>query len=94
MVAANFYYWYYGTLSLFHLQGKPWERWNTALKPELVELQRHDGGLAGSWDPNTVWGGYGGRVYTTSLATLCLEIYYRYLPLHAKTAESSATTAD
>ena len=32
--------------------------------------------------PNTVWGGYGGRVYTTAMATLCLEVYYRYLPVY------------
>ena len=32
--------------------------------------------------PGTVWGGYGGRVYTTSMNALCLEVYYRHLPLH------------
>jgi hypothetical protein len=29
-----------------------------------------------------MWGGYGGRVYTTSLAAMCLEVYYRYAPEH------------
>ena len=43
--------------------------------------QRTDGHLAGSWDADTVWGGYGGRIYSTAMATLCLEVYYRYLPL-------------
>ena len=39
-----------------------------------------DGRDAGSWNTNTVWGGYGGRVYTTAMAAMCLEVYYRYAP--------------
>ena len=78
----NLYYWYYATLALHQLQGPQWERWNSALKSVLLVRQYTDGELVGSWDTNDVWGGYGGRVYTTALATLCLEIYYRFLPLH------------
>lgn len=77
---ANFYYWYYGTLALFPQQGAAWQRWNTALQRELLSRQRVDAAAAGSWDPNDLWGGYGGRVYSTALAALCLEVYYRYLP--------------
>ncbi len=80
---ANLYYWYYGTLAMFQIQGEPWQRWNTAMQRQVLQLQRTDGHLAGSWDPDTVWGSYGGRVYSTSMATLCLEVYYRYLPLTA-----------
>ena len=43
--------------------------------------EQREGELAGSWDPDTVWGGYGGRVYTTALGALCLEVFYRYLPI-------------
>jgi len=82
----NFYYWYYATLGMFQLQGAYWEKWNAAMRDTLVALQHKTGPLAGSWDTNTVWGGYGGRVYTTSMATLCLEVYYRYLPLYAEAA--------
>lgn len=77
---VNLYYWYYATLALYGLGGDAWQQWNTALQRELIDRQRDDGVLAGSWDPNTVWGGYGGRVYSTSMATMCLEVYYRYLP--------------
>ena len=34
--------------------------------------------------PTPAWGSYGGRIYSTSLSALCLEVYYRYLPLYAQ----------
>lgn len=71
---ANVYYWYYGTLAMRFAGGEPWQRWNQALQQELLESQRSDG----SWDPDRVWGGYGGKVYQTALSALCLEAYYRY----------------
>ncbi len=88
---ANFYYWYYATLGLYQTQSEAWDQWNAALQRELLARQRNTGDLAGSWDPNTVWGGYGGRVYTTALATLCLEIYYRFMPLYVEAAAVSRT---
>jgi hypothetical protein len=89
---TNYYYWYYATLALYQTQGDAWSRWNDALQPKLLAAQRHDGGLAGSWDPDPVWGGCGGRVYSTSLATLCLEVYYRFLPLYVDTAARQRAT--
>ena len=86
MNQPNLYYWYYATLALYRKQGPSWERWNADLQKTLVESQRQQGELAGSWDPDTVWGGYGGRAYSTAMATLCLEVYYRFLPLYAETA--------
>ncbi|HBO46240.1 MAG TPA: squalene--hopene cyclase [Planctomycetaceae bacterium] len=85
---VNLYYWYYATLGLYQLQGEHWVRWNRALQNDLVARQRTSGEMAGSWDPTTVWGGYGGRVYSTALATLCLQVYYRYVPVYLETAES------
>lgn len=79
---TNLYYWYYATLGMYYLQGDHWERWNYALQKTLLASQQKRGPLAGSWDPDTVWGGYGGRVYSTALATLSLEVYYRFLPLY------------
>jgi len=79
----NLYFWYYATVSLYQVQDDNWKKWNTALRRQLIARQRTAGELAGSWDPKTRWGGHGGRVYSTALATLCLEVYYRYLPLMA-----------
>ena len=36
----------------------------------------------GSWDPVGLWASYGGRAYATAMGALCLEVYYRYLPIH------------
>ncbi|MEI8371445.1 MAG: hypothetical protein WCJ35_01290 [Planctomycetota bacterium] len=81
---TNFYYWYYGTLVMHHFQGDGWQRWNTAVATQLVGLQNKEGPLAGSWDPDSVWGGYGGRIYSTALGAMCLEVYYRFLPVYKK----------
>ena len=81
----NLYYWYYATLALYQLQDERWEKWNQALQRVLLRSQRTSGTLAGSWDPASVWGGCGGRVYSTAMAALCLEVYYRYLPLYETT---------
>jgi hypothetical protein len=88
----NLYYWYYGTLGMYQLQGDGWQCWNTALQSVLVDRQRTDGDLAGSWDPECIWGGYGGRVYSTAVSSLCLEVYYRYLPLYQAARPEPAIT--
>ncbi|HET6880720.1 MAG TPA: hypothetical protein VFI31_11225 [Pirellulales bacterium] len=85
---SNFYYWYYATLGMFQLQGQYWDRWKNALEPTLIATQRTEGDSAGSWDPDPVWGGHGGRVYSTALGALCLEVYYRFLPLYVQAAEA------
>jgi len=84
---TNLYYWYYATLGLYQHQGAEWQRWNAAMQTTLIRHQRVEGDLTGSWDPSDVWGGYGGRPYTTALGALCLEVYYRYLPLYSHTAK-------
>ena len=80
--ANDLYYWYYATLALHQLGGPAWDQWNAAMRKALLDGQRKDGPFAGSWDPKTRWGNFGGRVYSTALAALCLEVYYRYLPLY------------
>jgi len=84
--SPNAYTWYYATLASFHVGGPQWDRWNGQLQRALLPLQRRDGGvLDGSWDPDPVWGGHGGRVYSTALAAMTLEVYYRHLPMHRRT---------
>ena len=70
----NYYYWYYATLALHQLQDDAWRQWNDALQRRLLSTQQPDG----RWSSNTLWGGYGGEIYTTSMAALCLETYYRH----------------
>lgn len=77
------YTWYYATLSLFQHGGPEWERWNEVMTAELLANQRMDGTAAGSWDPVDRWATIGGRVYQTTICTLTLEVYYRYLPMYA-----------
>ncbi len=79
---TNFYYWYYGTLAMYQYGGKSWQDWNEQLRDQLIDAQRTSGDLAGSWDPRGPWGSYGGRIFSTALATLSLEVYYRFLPLY------------
>jgi hypothetical protein len=77
----NKYGWYYHTQACFQAGGKAWRDWNSYFQDEVVDHQNPDG----SW---TDWGhaGHGpdaasveGKVYTTTLCVLMLEIYYRYL---------------
>jgi hypothetical protein len=85
----NLYYWYYGTLAMYQVGGSDWELWNTEMKKALLSTQVRSGFQAGSWSPDCLWGGYGGRVYSTALATLNLQVYYRYMP-----NQRSASTID
>jgi hypothetical protein len=79
----NYYYIYYGSLALMQMQGPNWERWNAHTSRLLLDMQEKQGVTAGSWSPeDNEWGNRGGRIYTTALATLTLEVYYRYLPMY------------
>ncbi len=81
----NVYFWYYATLALFQLQDSNWREWNTSLKRQLLSTQTPNyQPQAGSWPPDKLWGGYGGRVYSTAMSCLCLEVYYRYLPMYQR----------
>jgi len=78
----NSYYWYYGTQIMFHLQGDYWKQWEKSMRETLLATQRVDGNMAGTWDPKDQWEGSGGRLYSTALRVLMLEVYYRHLPLY------------
>ena len=81
----NAYYWYYATLAMHNFSGPEWDQWNRKMRRTLIESQDKKGCAMGSWDPLEpaldVWGEQGGRLMTTSLNCLTLEVYYRYLPI-------------
>ena len=87
----DLYYWYYGTLAVYQYGGEPWRDWNDRLRDTLVTMQRKTGHAAGSWDPRDGWSRQGGRIYSTALSTLCLEVYYRFLPLYQLHEEPDPT---
>jgi len=79
---VNMYYWYYGTMAMYLSGGQEWDRWNQQMKATLLDSQVTNGANQGSWEPNGLWAGYGGRTYSTAMAALTLEVYYRYLPIY------------
>ncbi|HOX05102.1 MAG TPA: terpene cyclase/mutase family protein [Planctomycetota bacterium] len=89
---TSYYYWYYGTLAMFQMGGESWKAWNEPLKKTLVSNQCKGGPMDGSkddkdgsWDPKFDQDDQrAGRVYSTAVGALCLEVYYRYLPMYAK----------
>jgi len=77
---GNLYYNYYATQVMFHYGGDAWNQWNVAMRNHLVRTQVREGPEAGSWysAQGDVGAKRGGRLYSTSLATLILQVYYRY----------------
>ncbi len=76
---VNYYYWYYATMAAHHAGGRYWTNWNEQLKPLLVQRQIRSGPEAGSFPNDGLWSGYGGKIYSTAMATLCLQAYYRFV---------------
>ncbi len=70
--------WYYGSYAMYQMGGKHWKAWNKAMKTAVVDSQEQGGSSKGSWVPNGPWGHAGGRVYSTAIYVLCLEVYFRY----------------
>lgn len=72
------------SLALFQIGGQEWQRWNVGVRELLVQRQAADG----SWDtPHP-----GGIITATALATLSLEIYYRYTPAHSLSVASTVAS--
>jgi hypothetical protein len=90
---ADYYLWYNCTLAMFQAGGDAWKRWNDVVRETIVGLQRHEGCPRGSWDPDDRWGATGGRVYSTALAALTLEVYYRYANLSEGAKRSGGSGA-
>ena len=90
---TTFYGWYYGTLGMFLLndgRGPAWDKWNKALKKQLLDNQQLRGNRKGSWEAADSWiGPIMGDFYSTALSVLCLEVYYRYNTIHRPDSETT-----
>jgi hypothetical protein len=77
------YYNYYATQVLFHLDHPDWPNWNQLCRDYLIKEQAKNGHEAGSWSfGRNTFNRIGGRLYCTAMATLTLEVYYRYSPIY------------
>jgi hypothetical protein len=84
------YFNYYATQVLHHDGGSDWDRWNIRMRDFLIARQAPSGHEKGSWyfvDPH---GTAGGRLYTTAICTMILEVYYRNMPLYGEEAVEDA----
>jgi hypothetical protein len=85
---SNTYYNYYATQVMKQAGGAAWEKWNVLMRDKLLASQTTSGHAAGSWywdDGHSTESG--GRFYTTCMATMMLEVYYRYLPIYSEQTE-------
>ena len=84
IIKEDLYYNYYAAQVLRHYGGEKWDKYNEDLRDWLVSTQDDRPGYNGSW----YWQknrhlSNAGRLCSTSLATLILEVYYRHMPLYA-----------
>jgi Prenyltransferase and squalene oxidase repeat len=87
---SDMYFNYYATQVLHHHGGSEWERWNVRMRDFLIERQATNGHLNGSWFFADRHGSAGGRLYTTAICTMILEVYYRHMPLYGEEAVDDA----
>jgi beta-lactamase regulating signal transducer with metallopeptidase domain len=94
-LARNTCYWYYAVQAMHIFADADYDAWNRKMRRALIETQVKEGCAAGSWDPEKpaadTGNERGGRLVTTSLSALCLEVYYRYLPLFRVTTSLASS---
>lgn len=79
---TDLYFDYYATQVMHHYGGPDWLEWNTKMRDYLVRTQAATGHERGSWffvDQHSV---KAGRLYTTAMSAMILEVYYRHMPLY------------
>ncbi len=82
----SLYYDYYATQVLFHWAGPEWDTWNRKMREHLISSQERVGHPSGSWYFESQQSAAGGRLYNTAMATMILEVYYRFMPLYGAEA--------
>jgi hypothetical protein len=101
----DMYYYYYATQVVHFCEGEEWKTWNdgpkqadgqrkNGMRDWLITNQikkADDSAKLGSWDPEAGWFGSGcGRLGTTAMCILTLEVYYRHLPLYKRGTDGQA----
>ena len=74
--SANLYYHYYNAQAMINEGGNDWKKYNNMFRDELLKGQNSDG----SWTQSGIKHGPINQHMATCLATLMLEVYYRFLP--------------
>jgi len=89
---GDVYYNYYTAQAIFHYtggKGATWKKWNEKMRDQLVETQAQQGHETGSWAPvgeKNAHGVRAGRLFTTAMSAMTLEVYYRMMPIYRETA--------
>lgn len=80
---GQIYYYYYATQVLHHMEGPNFDLWNYRMREHLIRTQEKTGHKTGSWGPEgTAHGARAGRLYSTAMALMTLQVYYRHLPMY------------
>ncbi len=79
---TNVYHDYYATLALHHAGHRDFGDYFAIVRQHLIVTQSQAVHEGGSWHFKDDWGDIGGRLYTTAMAAMILEVPYRYLPLY------------
>ena len=88
---SDFYYNYYATQVMFQFTGAKgdlWKKWNEKMRDFLVRTQAIKDHEKGSWYAGSSLHSAkkGGRLYTTALGAMILEVYYRHMPIYGQEA--------
>ncbi len=84
---CNLYCWYYYTQAFFQQGGEDWKFYNAQFMPQVLGAQQADGSFKRG-RPNWPAGDAADAIYRQCLCTLQLEVYYRYLKVADREAES------
>jgi hypothetical protein len=74
--SSNLYYHYYHAQAMINHGGREWQDYNLLFRDSLLKAQNADG----SWNQGGIKHGPVNVHMATCLATLMLEVYYRFLP--------------
>ena len=85
------YGWYYITQAKFHEGGPEWKGWNSQFARAFTKSQNKDGSWTAPKEDEQKYG----PAYSTALAALTLQVYYRFLPTYdAVEISKDVATAD